>query len=54
MTIYQGEGKGAAHTIEQKEVFVQFREGELYYQVQQYGKIKKFIQDPGRIELPHN
>ena len=26
MTIYQGEGKGAAHTIEQKEVFVQFRE----------------------------
>ena len=25
MTIYQGEGKGAAHTIEQKEIFVQLR-----------------------------
>lgn len=26
MTIYRGKGKGTAHTIEQKEVFVQFRE----------------------------
>ena len=28
--------------------------GELYYQVQQFRKIKKFIQNTGRMELRHN
>ena len=29
-------------------------QGELYYQVQQFRKIKKFIQNTGRMELRHN